>query len=67
MCYNEQMLEDNFEDSIFISDKYGKRNRTDDILNCVYDSKSNFYDITYKFDFNYVEGISLDCKKLFKG
>ena len=42
------MLEDNFEDSIFISDKYGKRNRTDDILNCVYDSKSNFYDITYK-------------------
>lgn len=35
-------------DIIFVTDKYGKRNKTGDISNLEYDSRKNVYFITYK-------------------
>ena len=35
-------------DIIFVTDKYGKRNRTDDIARLQYDSRKDVYFITFK-------------------
>lgn len=39
---------DNFHDIIFVTDKYGRRNKTGDIEKLAYDSRKNVYYITYK-------------------
>ncbi len=47
---------DELHDIIFVTDKYGKRNKTDDIARLQYDSHKDVYFITYK------DGKTYPCK-----